>query len=173
MKKILINTIIIFMISVLIYGTYHYLPLIPTAIFFPLNDSLWEGLKLVFTSYMIFIIFKLLFFRKTDRNIILNYLISAIINMIILLIVFIPFHFTYMNRFIFVIIFYLLSIFLSTYIVLKLKLDKKIIINKYNFVILTTIFGIYLILDLFTFIPINYKIFISGNNTKGIHYKIP
>ena len=54
MKKILINSLFIFVISSIFHFVYNIFPNNITALFFPVNESIWEHYKLLYTSAILF-----------------------------------------------------------------------------------------------------------------------
>ena len=67
-KKILIHSLIIFAISTLIHSFYDCLPCFVTSIIIPVNESIWEHLKMIFTSYMILLLIIVLFSKKNNKE---------------------------------------------------------------------------------------------------------
>ena len=171
-KKILINSIIIFILSVLLHSLYHYLPCFLTSIFAPVNESIWEHMKIIFSSYMLYLLIKKLFFKKQENNLVTSFTISSIINIIIFLIIYIPVYLIFKENLIVTLIILFITIVISNYIMYKIQ-DKKINkkINKYSIYLIPLVYIIFAIL---TYFPIKGKLFIDPiTNTYGIiksHY---
>ena len=167
MKKVIINSIIIFVISVLIHSFYNLLPNDFTLIFFPINESIWEHMKMIFTSYMIFLLIKFIF-NKLDKNDLSATIISSIFNIIIFLIIYIPIYKLFGEHIVVTLIVYFITILLSN--ILWKKLTNKKISKKTNNLFGITIIVIYLIFTYLSFYPLNNSIFYDETNNKhGIH----
>ena len=89
-KKIIINSIITFALCFLAHNVYKWIPNNLTAIFFPVNESIWEHMKMLFTVFCISgFIFYLLF---DENNIVIASFVSGILSIIFYLIMFLPFN---------------------------------------------------------------------------------
>lgn len=90
LKKIKIISIIgIFLLSILFHFLYDLMPSLITSLLFPVNESIWEHMKLIFTSTLVFSVIEYLLLKKYNikNNKYLNYL--SIILIIITFIIFI------------------------------------------------------------------------------------
>lgn len=164
-KKIkIISVIVIFLLSFLVHYGYEILPSFITSIFFPINESLFEHMKLITTCYFIwgFIEYKLLNNKINFKS---NLIISIFFNIAIFLIIFYPIYLNFEHN-----LFVTLSIYLITIIITQilsyfiLKSNKEIkILNKYFYIII----GIIIMINiLFTYYPINTNFFIDYMNKK-------
>ena len=63
-KKIILSSFIIFILSALFHSLYNYLPCFLTSIIVPINESIFEHMKMIFTSYMFYLLIKILFNKK-------------------------------------------------------------------------------------------------------------
>ena len=169
MKKIIINTIIIFIISTLIHSFYNFLPNFITSIFFSVNESIWEHTKMIFSAYMLFLLAKFTF-NKLEKNDMTATIISALFNIIIFLIIYLPIYNLFGEKLVITLIIYLATIFISNLLwskIIKKEINKKI--NKYSFI---AIILIYLIFTYLTYYPPHAKIFYDAQNQKyGIYNK--
>lgn len=169
MKKIIINTIIIFIISVLIHSFYNLLPNFLTSIFFPVNESIWEHMKMIFTSYMLFILLKFAF-NKLDKNDLFATVTSAIFNIIIFLIIYIPIYNLFGEHLVVTLIIYFITILISNF--LWVKLTKKEINKKFHKLFFIPIIIVYIIFTYLTYYPIKAEIFYDKPNEKyGVYNK--
>lgn len=167
MKKVIINSIIIFGISVLIHSFYNLLPNDFTLIFFPINESIWEHMKMIFTSYMLFLLIKFIF-NKLDKNDLSATVISSIFNIIIFLIIYIPIYKLFGEKLIITLIVYFITIFLSN--ILWSKITNKKINKNINNLFGIAILVVYLIFTYLSFYPLNNNIFYDNENNKhGVH----
>ena len=94
MKKIkILITIIIFILSFPIHFIYNIFPNFITSILTPVNESIWEHMKLIITSNLIFGIIEYFIYKKKEikvNNFLLSYALSSIIGIIIYLIIYLP-----------------------------------------------------------------------------------
>lgn len=94
MRKIkIIGVFIIFGLSFLSHFVYQWLPNSIFSILFPVNESIWEHMKLVITPVLIFSIFEYFIYKKKDivfNNFILSYAVSIIIGIIFYLLIYLP-----------------------------------------------------------------------------------
>jgi len=83
MKKIkIIITIITFLLSFPIHFIYELFPNFLTSIFFPVNESLWEHMKIIYTSILLSSIIEYIIYKKKDIKINNFYLSIPIISII-------------------------------------------------------------------------------------------
>ena len=89
-KKIILSSFIIFILSTLFHSLYNYLPCFLTSIIVPVNESIFEHMKMIFTSYMFYLLIKILFNKKHENNLISSFVIASLFNIVIFLIIYIP-----------------------------------------------------------------------------------
>ena len=94
MKNIkIIGVFVIFILSIIFHFMYNWFPNILFSIIFPVNESIWEHMKLIATSTLVFSIFEYFTYKRSNihiNNFILAYAISIIVGIIIYLILYIP-----------------------------------------------------------------------------------
>ena len=94
MKKIkIIGIFISFVLSVILHFMYGLFPNTFISIIAPVNESIWEHMKLIISSSLIFSIFEYYIYKKKDiafNNFILSCAISSILGIIIYLLLYIP-----------------------------------------------------------------------------------
>lgn len=158
MKKnklfVLINTIGIFAFSFITHNLYTWFPSFITSIF-PVNESLYEHMKLIFITPVIFstILYFIFYFKKHKiNNFLLGLLSSSIFNIIVFYIVYLPIYKLIGENMIFTFIWYFISIGLS-------QIVNYFIINKKNNSLLNIISLVLIIFDItvmtyFTYHPI-------------------
>lgn len=165
MRKIkIISVFIIFTIACISHFIYDLCPNVLFSIFFPVNESIWEHMKLISTPIYLYSIIEYLIFMK--RNIKYNnFLFSHSISIILSIILFLILHTTIdaifkTNMFIDISLLFITFIF-SSYISYYF-MNKNIYISK-SIPIIITIF-IYSIFIYFTYYPIKDKIFYDTKN---------
>ena len=157
-KYIFISSIILFLIMVLVHFVYELLPFNIIAAIFPVNESIFQHMKMIVTSFIIYYIF-IFFFNKKRKfnNISLTLFVSCFTTIIFFLIIYLPIYFTYGENLIFTLILLFISIVLgqswSYNFLLK---DSCPILNIISIIliIITMIIGSY-----FTFNPLHNEIF--------------
>ena len=148
MKRIkIIGIIISFVLSFILHFLYNIFPNFITSIISPVNESIWEHMKLIITSNLIFGIIEYIIYKKKDikyHNFLLSYAISSIIGIIIYLILYIPIDIIFGHSLIIAII-----LLLVTFVIVS-------IINYYimnlNDIKYSNIIGLLLIKEAFVFV---------------------
>jgi len=82
-KTILFSSIVIFILCSLFHFGYTFLPHFITSIFFPVNESIFEHLKMLATAEVVFSLYVI--FRKDKENGFLKMLLRIILSIFILL----------------------------------------------------------------------------------------
>lgn len=168
LKNIKIIAIIgIFLLSFLFHFIYEWLPCSFTAIFFPVNESIWEHQKLIFTSVVMYGIIDYILLQKFKikyNNFFTSLFISAFTIIPIFLMLYLPFYYKIGPKMILNIGIMLLSIIISqiiSYYILKAK-D----FNKLNIVSLILIIISYIILAYLSYNPIKNELFFDTQEEK-------
>jgi len=89
----IIGVFAIFSLCFLFRFLYDWLPNSLFSIFFPVNECIWEHMKLIFSSYVFYGIFDYLLIKKNNikyNNFLIQLFLVPIIGIILYLIVFIP-----------------------------------------------------------------------------------
>jgi len=94
MKKIkIIGVFISFILSVVLHFIYGVLPNNIISVIAPVNESIWEHMKLIVSSTLLFSILEYFIYKKKDipyNNFILSYAISSLLGIIAYLLIYIP-----------------------------------------------------------------------------------
>lgn len=94
MKKIkIIGVFIIFGLAILSHFIYKLLPNSIFSILFPVNESIWEHMKLLATPALIFSLFEYIIYKRKNvhfNNFLLSYAVAIIIGIIIYLAIYLP-----------------------------------------------------------------------------------
>ncbi len=166
-KMIIINTLLATAISFLVHYIYKIIPNYITAIFFPVNESIWEHMKMLTTTILVSSIIE--YFINKKYNIINNnYLLSSAIKSIIIipiyLLIFLPIFYTIGENMIVAITVMIISIFIVNYINYKLlQLDYI----KYEKCIGASIIIItYIAMGILTFKPLKNDLFLDTKEEK-------
>jgi hypothetical protein len=148
LKKVKIISIIgIFLLSFLFHQLYVWLPNKFFSVFFPVNESIWEHLKMIFTTITFWMIIEYtLLSNIKHNNFTLASLVSNISTIIIFLIIFLPLYNYFGDNLIITLIIYLIAIILGqliSYYILNLTTNYKTLntISLITIPIILTIFG--------------------------------
>lgn len=171
MKKIkIIGVFIIFILSIISHFMYTWFPNTLFSILFPVNESIWEHMKLIATSTLIYSIFEYIVYKKEKiyyNNFIFSYAISILIGIISYLIIYIPLDDIFGHHLVIaILLLFIIFIFIEiiSYYIMKMnKIKYSNIIGIIIIIIIYTIFG-YL-----TYYPIHINLFYNFMNK---HYGI-
>ena len=89
----IISTILVILFSFLFHSIYDKFPNFITSLFFPVNESIWEHMKMVYLSYVAAYIIELIIIHKTNMhsfNQKASIVISILFNIVIYLALYIP-----------------------------------------------------------------------------------
>lgn len=170
-KFIIINTILLFALMFLAHNLYEWLPNDFIAIFFPVNESIWEHMKMIYTTMMIYSIIELFIFKKFKieyNNFVLSTYISSIITILVELILFVPIYKLIGENMIVTLTTLVISLFVGqiiNYIILKKDYIKHSNIISIIFIIITFIAMGYLTYKP----PINFLFYDSKEEKYGMN----
>lgn len=168
LKKVLkLNIIVIFLLSFLTYFIYKIIPIDLFAIFFPVNESIFEHMKMIYTTYLIDSIILFLLFKKYNikfNNFFGALFLSSIISITSFLIIWLPIYYRIGENLLITLIILLISIFLSqiaSYYILTSFKNNILNYIAFGFVILFIILFAY-----FTYYPLHNDFFLDPLNQK-------
>ncbi len=155
LKRAIKNTIIIFLLCSLLHFGYDIFPNFITSIFCPVNESIWEHLKMIFSASLIFSILEKLI--NNESCFFIKGYLRGMFTIIILLIFYLPIYYSLGEILILTMLILLISILISEIIVQKLSLEKNyktldiigIILILLNFILFTYLSYNPLKIDLF------------------------
>ena len=163
-KKVLfIETITIFLSMFLFHNIYNWFPNFLTASFFPVNESLFEHLKLMFTtqiiiSLIIYLILKLK--RIKFSNYLLGLLVSTIVTISLFFLIYLPIYNRFgKNLFLTMSIYFITLIIGNIIFYLISKRKHEFLLNGISLVIISIIA---VILIYFTFNPLKNDFFFDS-----------
>ena len=168
LKKVLkLNIIVIFLLSFLTHFIYKIIPIDLFAIFFPVNESIFEHMKMIYTTYLIDSIILFLLFKKYNikfNNFFGALFLSSIISITSFLIIWLPIYYRIGENLLITLIILLISIFLSqiaSYYILTSFKNNILNYIAFGFVILFIILFAY-----FTYYPLHNDFFLDPLNQK-------
>lgn len=163
----IIGLIGIFILCFPFHFIYDWFPNFLFSIFFPVNESIWEHMKLIYTSFVVFGIFDYLLLKKHNikyNNFLLQLFIVPIIGIIIFLAIFIPIYNILGENMLITLTLLFLIILIEQIISYYLLRANNI---KYqNIIGIIGIIVVYIIFGYLTYKPINNKIFFDESNSK-------
>lgn len=161
LKSILkLNIIIIFLLNFLTHFIYKIIPIDLFAIFFPVNESIFEHMKMIYTTFLIDSLILFIWFKKTNikfNNFFSALLISSIVAITSFLIIWLPIYYRIGENLIITLIVLFVSICLSqivSYYILSSFKNKFLNYISLGFIILFIILFAY-----FTYYPLHNDFF--------------
>lgn len=156
LKKIKIIAIVaLFLLMSIFHFAYSLLPNTLFAILFPVNESIFEHTKLIFTTFIIYSIidyFLLKRFNLPTNNFLINILISALSCVAIFLLIWLPIYYKIGENIIITLLFLIIAIIFSqviSYYILKSKNNQLL-----NYVSIIMIILISTLFAYFTYYPL-------------------
>lgn len=144
MKKIIfINSILTFLLCFLTHFLYDLLPNPVFSILFPVNESIWEHMKMIYTTILLYGILEYFILKKfkfNPNNYLLSIFLKSIIAIPIYLVIFLPLYYNIGENMLITFIILFLTILIVNYIGYKIQINKEIPNQK-----LISIIGIVLI----------------------------
>ena len=171
----ILSCFIIFVICFLFHFLYEWFPNNVFAIFFPVNESIWEHMKIIYSSVVFYTIIDYLFLKKKHlpiNNIFTSAFLSSLLGIICYLIIYLPiYHFVGENMLISILLLFIIIIFTQyiSYIILSKENNNILNIISIIFIIIG-----YIIFGYLTYNPIeNYLFFDKKEEKYGINiYKL-
>lgn len=167
LKRIKIFSVFgMFLLCFLTHFLYSFFPNNLFSIFFPVNESIWEHLKMISSSILIFSVLEFFLYKKfrvSHNNFILSLFLEVSLANVIFLIIYLPiYHFTG-SVFILNIIVLFISIYfvnIISFYILNLRPLHKEVIGVIGTILIYILFGI------FTYYPPFNDLFFDKNNNK-------
>ena len=160
LKKLkIINVVIFFALSFLWHFVYDLIPNFVTAIFFPVNESIWEHMKIIFGVIIFGSLISLILMQKfkiKHNNFYVEIVTKGILGVIFYLAIFIPLYNIFGEN-----MFISITLMLITYIVMEFIGYKILLLDELDIKILPIILIVlcYILFALLTFYPPHNTIF--------------
>ena len=169
-RFVIYNTILTFLVGFLVHNMFHWIPSTITTIF-PVNESLYEHMKLIFISPIISSLCIYLYFKIKDyqvNNLLFGLIVSTIFNIIIFYLIYLPLYSAFGSSMIMTLSTYFITIVISNYLYyLIVEMKNNSVLNKFSFIAIIVIGSI---LTYFTYHPLKVDFF--RDPTNGV-YGIP
>ena len=167
-KKIkIIGTIIALILPFLLHFLYDIFPNFITSIFSPVNESIWEHMKILFGSIVLSgVVEKLIVIHKKEKinNKCFSNFIGGIICIPIFLLIFLPIYNIIGENLLITIIIMFISIITSKIISYKITLKEDLKLEK---ITILFVFIVYSIFTLLTYYPLKNDLFIDPKTNKS------
>lgn len=166
----IISPFILFGLCSLLHFGYTIMPNPISAIFFPVNESIFEHMKMIYTSVLVFCLIEYFIIKKKNwliNNLGINPFLSGLINIFSFLIIYLPVKMIIGENMIVTFIILFISNIITAVASYYLLLNRQIVSNKIG-LILT--FMLYIPFIYFTYNPIHNSLFYD---TKDKLYGIP
>ncbi len=166
-KSRIISTIGIFLLCFLFHFMYDWFPCYFTTIFFPVNESIWEHMKLLFSAVVFYGIIDYIILQKFKikyNNFFTSLFVSAISIIPIYLVMFLPIYYKIGENMVITIGIMLITIITSqiiSYYILKAKDCDKL-----NIISLILIIVSYIVFAYLTYYPIKNELFFDVQEEK-------
>ena len=169
-KKVkIIGIFIIFILCIFLHYLYDKIPNTLTSIISPVNESIWEHMKLIYTSFIIYGMIEYIIIKNKTKinNFTIQLFLVPIIGIIIYLIIYLPiYHIIGENLFISISLLFITIVFeefLSYYFLTNNTIKKQFITGLIGIILSYSLFG------LLTYYPPETELFFdSQDNTYGI-----
>lgn len=174
MKRRNINilaVLFIFLIGFIIHNLYEWFPNIITLVISPVNESVFEHIKMIFSSYILWIIIKRYLYTKyniPENNFILKEVLTALFNIGIFLLIFLPIYNAFGENLFITLFIYFISIVISQALNYFVKIKKESSILDIIGVLLIIVF--YITTTYLTYNPIISEFFLDPkSNSYGLN----
>ena len=171
LKKVKIVSIFgMFIFCFLTHFLYNFFPNTLFSIFFPVNESIWEHMKMMSSSILIWSILEYFLYKKfrvNHNNFILSLFLEVCLSIIIFLIIYLPIYHFIGSIFILNLIVLFISLYfvnIISYYILALRDLHKELLGIVGIILLYIIFGILTYNP-----PFNYIFFDKMENKYGIN----
>ncbi len=167
-KKIILNiigTLFIFLIGFVLHNLYEWFPNFLTSIIVPVNESIFEHVKMIFTSYVIWIIIKYLIYRKynlIENSFFFKEFFTTVLGILLFLTFFLPIYSKFGENLMITLTIYFITITISQIInyFLKIKKESKIL----NIIGIISIIATYVIFTYLKYNPLINNFFLDTTN---------
>lgn len=165
LKKIKIISIFgTFALAFLTHFLYDWFPNAIFSIFFPVNESIWEHMKMLYTTILSYELIEFFILKVNNiriNNFIFATFIASFISIPIYLIIFLPIYYKIGENMFISISIMLLTIIIVQIIHYKTITEKDLNLNILSFIFITII---YVIMGFLTYYPPKYNLFFDSQN---------
>ncbi len=166
-KMIILNAILTFLLCFLTHFMYDLCPNAMFAVFFPVNESIWEHMKMLYTTILLYGFIEHFIMKKYHidfNNFLLTTLIKAIVAIPLYLLLFLPFFYNFGENMIYTFIILFTVILIVNFMGEKILMMKPIKYQKEISIIFIIL--IYIIMTILTYLPPRSDIFFDTEEAK-------
>lgn len=166
-KMIFVNTILTFLLCFLTHFLYNWLPNPIFSLFFPVNESIWEHMKMLYSTILLYSIIEYFILKKFDikhNNFLLTNFIKSIVSIPIYLIIFLPLYNMFGEN-----MFISISVLFITLLLVNIICYKLLEFREINYQKEISIAGIiivYIIMGILTYNPPKTELFFDIKEEK-------
>lgn len=163
----IIGIFLVFLLAFPLHFIYTWWPNIFTAIFFPVNESIWEHMKILFDSFLLYGIieyFLLNYFDIHTRNFLFSIFVGAFTSTILYLILYLPLYYLFGASMLLNIGIMFITIALIEF--LQLWIWKQSHINYLDYISIIMMIIIYIFFAYLTFNPPKFFLFFDTKEEK-------
>ena len=168
MKKIiLINSTLTFALCFLTHFLYDWFSNPIFSLFFPVNESIWEHMKMIYTTILLYGLLEYFIYKKYDlkhNNFLLSIFLKSIMAIPIYLAIFLPFYYNLGENMFITFTILLLTIILVNYIGFKIQQSNEI--KCQNIIAITGVIIVYIIMIILTYNPPHNELFFDTQEEK-------
>lgn len=166
-KQIYLHTILTFLLCFLTHFLYEWFPSTFTSLFFPVNESIWEHMKMIYSTFILYGLLEYILLKKTKtsfHNFFLALFIKSSLSIPIYLLLYLPLYFLLGENMIISFILLLLVIYIGHRIGAFIMKRKEM---KYDSIlgILGIITG-FIVMGILTYNPPRNFLFLDTENEK-------
>lgn len=170
-----ITFFITFGLTFLCHFMYEWFPNTLTSIFFPVNESIWEHMKMLFTAILLGGLIEIIIIKNKNlkfNNVLFSQFLKAIISIPIFLIIYIPLYYIFGENMIISITIMIITLIIMEFISCYFLHANEI--KFQNIISIILIILSYIIFSLLTYYPPKTELFYDKTKNKyGInHYEI-
>lgn len=160
----IISIIGVFLLAFPFHFLYDWFPNAIFSIFFPVNESIWEHMKLIYTSILLYEIIEYIIFKIKNikvNNFIFASILVSIISIPIYLIIFLPIYYKIGENMFISLTIMLITIIIIQNIKFKLFSYKKLKLEIFGIILIITT---YIIMGILTYYPQHFNLFFDPLN---------
>ena len=167
-KYKIIGVFVVFALCFPFHFAYKWMPNLISSLFFPVNESIWEHMKLLFIPYVIYLVVEYFLLHRKENNFYIQLFFVPIIGIVSYLFLFLPIYSVLGENMIVSITLLFLTICFEQFVSYKIATYEEI---KYQSII--GIIGVFLIFNIFVYLTyFPNKTYLFYDTTKNI-YGVP
>ena len=167
----IIGVFFVFFLCFLFHFIYSWFPNVLFSIFFPVNESIWEHMKLIMSSILVYGVLEYFLLKNGNisfNNYITSLFLSGVLGIVIFLIIYLPIHSIVGENFFLNIFILFITICICEVISYYILKSKKIYFLDY--VSLIGIIFVYILFAILTYYPVtNYLFYDKLHDKYGIN----